>query len=56
MSRLICLFIGHSRSRRHARFDGYTFVSACKRCGRPMHKDNDDRWRSGESPFGPVEE
>lgn len=46
LNRLVCLVAGHKRSARKARFDGSTFVSKCRVCGRPMRKGDDGMWET----------
>jgi hypothetical protein len=43
---IVCLMGGHRRSAGKARFDGYTFVSECRRCGRAMIKGEGEIWRT----------
>ena len=45
MRRLLCLFGMHTRSRGQARYEARLLVSACRHCGRDMHKGRDGKWR-----------
>jgi hypothetical protein len=45
VKRLICLFGSHRRVGRSVWWDGYDFRSVCRRCGAPLYKHGNVRWR-----------
>lgn len=45
LNRIVCLVLGHRRSRNRARYDGHQWRSSCRRCRVAMKKHPDGRWR-----------
>jgi len=45
MVSVLCHFLGHHYRRDRVWFDGLDFRTSCTRCGTPLIRDFEDRWR-----------